>query len=172
MKWTKNLFAALAAVVLGLLGGGILMFFIGANPFEGYTYLFRGGLMNLERFGNTLGSATTLILTGLSVAFAFKTGLFNIGASGQMLAGGLTATALALTLKLPKELMLPVILISSMLAGALWAAIPGLLKAKFNVHEVVATIMMNWIAYWMVYYTIPAYFKGPMLETESAKIPE
>ncbi len=170
MKWSKSLFTALAAVVLGLIGGALLMLFTGSNPIEGYKYLFQGGLMNVERFGNTLGSATTLILTGLSVAFAFKTGLFNIGASGQMLAGGLTATALALTLKLPKELMLPIIILGSMLSGAIWAAIPGLLKARFNVHEVVATIMMNWIAYWMVYYTIPAFFKGPMLETESARI--
>lgn len=172
MKWTKSLFTALAAVVLGLIGGALLMLFTGSNPLEGYVFLFRGGLMNMERFGNTLGSATTLTLTGLAVAFAFKTGLFNIGVSGQMLAGGLMSTALALTLKLPKELMLPLIVIGAMLAGALWAAIPGLLKAVFNVHEVVATIMMNWIAYWMVYYTVPAYFKGPMLETESASIPE
>jgi simple sugar transport system permease protein len=106
------------------------------------------------------------------MAFAFRTGLFSIGASGQMLMGGLTATALALTLNLPKWEMLIIIVTAAMLAGALWGFIPGLLKARFNVHEVVSTIMLNWIAYWTVYYTIPANFKAKYLETESARIPE
>jgi simple sugar transport system permease protein len=63
-----------------------------------------------------------------------------------------------------------VLILSALLGGALWGVIPGFLKAKFNVHEVVATIMMNWIAYWSIYYFVPAYLKGPSLETESASI--
>ncbi len=105
------------------------------------------------------------------MAFAFRTGLFSIGAAGQMLMGGLTATALALSLNLPKWQMLAIILLASMAAGSIWGFIPGYLKARFNVHEVVSTIMLNWVAYWTVYYTIPAYFKA-RLETESARIPE
>lgn len=160
------------AVLLGLLAGAVLMVFIGANPFSGYLYLFRGGLMTIERVGNTLATATPLILTGLSVAFAFRTGLFNIGAAGQMLIGGLCATAVGLTLVLPKPLLLTVMVAAAILGGAVWGLVPGLLKAKFNVHEVVATIMMNWISYWTVYYVVPAYFKGAYLETESRKISE
>ncbi|MDP3057983.1 MAG: ABC transporter permease, partial [bacterium] len=143
----------------------------GNNPLAGYFHLFRGGLMSIERIGNSLASATPLIFTGLAVAFAFKTGLFNIGASGQMLIGGLCATAIGLTFAWPKPLLLTVMILFSALGGAAWAAFPGWLKAKFNVHEVVATIMMNWIAFWTIYYVIPAYFKGPFLETESRKIP-
>jgi ABC-type uncharacterized transport system permease subunit len=86
---------AVSAVLLGLLAGAILMAAIGSNPFTGFWYLFRGGLMNIERIGNTLATATNLLLVGLSVAFAFRTGLFNIGASGQMLMGGLCATLVA-----------------------------------------------------------------------------
>ncbi len=168
----RPLWVALVAVLLGLLAGAILMLFTGNNPIEGYTYLFKGGLMNIERIGNTLATATALTLTGLSVAFAFRTGLFNIGASGQMLIGGLCATALGLSLDLPKPLMIPVVLLAAIVGGGLWALVPGLLKAKFNVHEVVATIMMNWIAYWTVNYTVPAYFKGEYLETESRLIGE
>ncbi len=160
------------SVLLGLIAGAILMALIGNNPFLGYAYLFKGGLMSVERIGNTLATATPIILTGLSVAFAFKTGLFNIGAAGQMLIGGLCATAVALSFNLPKAVMLPVIVLASMVGGGLWGVVPGYLKAKFNVHEVVATIMMNWIAYWIVYYTVPAYFKGQSLETESRLIPE
>ncbi|HQA48196.1 MAG TPA: ABC transporter permease [Bacillota bacterium] len=168
----RDFVTALVAVVLGLLAGAVLMALIGRNPISGYVYLFRGGVMSIERVGNTLATATPLILTGLSVAFAFRTGLFNIGAAGQMLMGGLCATAVGLTLVLPKPLLLTVMVAAAILGGAVWGLVPGLLKAKFNVHEVVATIMMNWIAYWTVYYVVPAYFKGAYLETESRKIPD
>jgi simple sugar transport system permease protein len=80
------------------------------------------------------------------------------------------ATILALTVGLPQGLLLPVILVGAAVAGGLWAWLPGLLKARFNVHEVVSTIMMNWIAYWLTYYVVPGYFKGAY-ETESKIIP-
>ncbi|MDV4152478.1 ABC transporter permease, partial [Clostridium sp. AL.422] len=70
---------SIMAVILGLIAGALLMLIMGFNPVDGYTYLFKGGLMNSERIGNTIATATPLMLTGLSVAFAFKTGLFNIG---------------------------------------------------------------------------------------------
>ncbi len=167
----KDLYMSLFAVLLGLIAGAILMTATGNNPFDGFYFLFRGGLMNIERIGNTLATATPLIFAGLSVAFAFKTGLFNIGGAGQMLIGGLCATAIGLTFDWPKPILLSVILVAALIGGALWASLPGLLKARFNVHEVVSTIMMNWIAYWTVFYLVPQYFKGPFLETESQRIP-
>ena len=160
------------AVVLGLLAGALLMLIMGFNPAEGYTYLFKGGLMNLERIGNTIATATPLMLTGLSVAFAFKTGLFNIGTPGQMLFGGFCSIAVGLSLDLPKLILVPIVVLVGILGGALWATVPGFLKAKFNVNEVVSSIMMNWIAYWVVYYMVPQYFKGEFLETESKMLPE
>jgi general nucleoside transport system permease protein len=165
----RNTIVGLISVLLGLLAGGLLMLFIGSNPIEGYSYLIQGGLRNIERIGNTLATATPLIFTGLSVAFAFRTGLFNIGASGQMLIGGLCAIAVGLTFDLSRPILLMVMILAGLLGGAVWAFIPGLIKAKFNVHEVVSTIMMNWIAYWTVYYVVPGYFKGGT-ETESAKL--
>lgn len=167
----KQLIISLMAIVLGLIAGAVLMAIMGHNPIEGYSFLFQGGLMNIERIGNTLATATPLILTGLSLAFAFKTGLFNIGAPGQMLMGGFFATAVGLTVELPTPIVLPLMILAGILGGALWAFIPGALKAKFNVHEVVSTIMMNWIAYWIIYYMVPMYFKGEFLETESAQLP-
>ena len=167
----KELVVGLSAVVLGLVAGAVFMAVTGNDPFAGYRYLFAGGLMNLERVGNTLAMATPLILTGLSVAFAFRTGLFNIGAAGQALMGGLAATALGITLPLPQPLLVPILLVAAALGGALWAWLPGLFKARFNVHEVVSTIMMNWIAYWLVYYAVPYFFKGNF-ETESRLIPD
>ena len=160
------------AVILGLIAGALLMLIMGFNPVEGYTYLFKGGLMNLERIGNTIATATPLMLTGLSVAFAFKTGLFNIGTPGQMLFGGFCSIAVGLSLDLPKIILVPIVVAVGIIGGALWAIVPGVLKAKFNVHEVVSSIMMNWVAYWIVYYVVPLYFKGEFLETESKMLPE
>jgi len=164
----KESLNSIIAVVLGLIAGAILMLIIGNNPVAGYEYLFKGGLMNVSRIGDTIATATPLILTGLSVGFAFKTGLFNIGTPGQMLFGGFCATAIALTYgeSMSRPMLLVVIILVGALAGAIWAFIPGILKAKFNVNEVVSSIMMNWICYWIVYYAIKAYFKGSS-ETES-----
>ncbi len=171
LRINMELIVGVVAVILGLLAGAILMVLTGNDPLEGYQYLFAGGLMNIERIGNTLAMATPLILTGLSVAFAFRTGLFNIGSPGQLLIGGLLATVVGLTVSVPKPLLLALMSLAAVAGGALWGVIPGLLKARFNVHEVVSGIMMNWIAYWITYYLIPAYFKGSY-ETESRHITE
>ncbi|WP_159888247.1 ABC transporter permease [Paenibacillus puerhi] len=168
----RNIAISLMAVVFGLLAGAVLMMVTGHNPLLGYTYLFEGGLKNLERFGNTLATGTPLIFTGLSVAFAFRTGLFNIGAAGQMLFGGFCATAVGLNLDVARPLLLLLMVLAGIVGGMLWALIPGVLKAKYNVHEVVSTIMMNWIAYWTIYYAVPAYLKAEFLETESRPLPE
>ena len=165
----KELIVGVVAVVLGLIAGALLMVLTGNDAIEGYQYLFAGGLMNLERIGNTLAMATPLILTGLSVAFAFRTGLFNIGTPGQVLIGGLVSTMVGLSVGLPKPLLLALMTLAAIAGGAIWGVIPGLLKARFNVHEVVSGIMMNWIAYWVTYYLVPAYFKGSY-ETESRHI--
>jgi simple sugar transport system permease protein len=162
----KNSIVSLLAVLFGLVAGAMLMAVTGHDPFQGYSYLFEGGLKNLERIGDTLATATPLIFTGLSVAFAFRTGLFNIGAAGQMLFGGFVATSIGLNWNLPHPLLVLVMVLAGLVSGALWALVPGILKAKFNVHEVVSTIMMNWICYWIVNYAVPAYMKGDT-ETES-----
>ena len=165
-----ELLVRLAAVLGGLLVGGLLIMVMGENAWQGYTTLFRGALMNSERLGNTLATATPLIFTGLSVAFAFRAGLFNIGAAGQMLMGGLCASFLGVSLIWPKAVLLLVMMLASVTAGALWALLPGLLKARYNVHEVVSGIMLNWVAYWIVYYVVPIWLRGSF-ETESRHLP-
>lgn len=160
MNKYKKLIVALVAIFLGLIVGAIFMALTGNNPFSAYLYMLQGGTMNLKRIGDTIATATPLILTGLSVAFAFRTGLFNIGGPGQMLFGGFCASVVGLTVQAPGFILLPLVILSGMLGGALIAAVPGFLKAKFNVHEVVSCIMMNWIVLWTVNYVVPAYFKG------------
>jgi len=170
--YNETLTVSIIALILGLITGGILIFLIGENPFDAYAKLFKGGLSGIKRIGNTFATATPLILTGLGAAFGFRTGLFNIGLGGQMLIGGVVATTVALKVNAPKAVVVPLAVLLALIAGALWAIIPGFFKARFNVHEVVSTIMMNWIAYWSVYYYVPAYLKGEYLETESRTIPQ
>ena len=168
------LLVSLSAVFLGIVAGAILIAMIGKNPIAGFDRIIFGALSNVRRVGNTLGMSTQLILIGLSVAFAFKTGLFNIGASGQMLMGGITGSILAyyLPLSMPRPLYLLIIILSSGLVGALWGFISGFLKAKFNVHEVVSTIMLNWTAYWLVYDWIQRFIVDPTIVVKSKPIDE
>jgi ABC-type uncharacterized transport system permease subunit len=159
------------AVLLGFLCGAIVMLITGHNPIEAYSALLKGAGFygNIKRFGDTLLNTTTLILTGLSIAFAFRTGLFNIGVSGQMLMGGFAAVVIGAKYSLPAYIHLPLAVIAAIVAGALWAALPGLLKAKFRIHEVVTCIMMNYIAMWSVYYFVPVLVPGSF-NTESRPI--
>lgn len=165
-----------ASVILGFMVGFVVLFLLGYNPIEGFSYLFQGGFKgilsgNFKQFGNGLLQMTPLILTGLSVAFAFRTGLFNIGVPGQMLVGGFAAVYLGVTLDLPRMAHLVVVVIGAMIAGGVWAVVPGLLKAKFKIHEVVTSIMMNYIALWGVQYAVKVLIPGKY-STESATILE
>ena len=166
----RSVLASLLSIVIGLLAGSVIIVIVGCvTPSLGFKSAWEGvrlvmlGLFSKGRdavgnlvfgfnpssVGNMLFRATPLIMTGLSVAVAFKTGLFNIGAPGQYLAG--TAATLFIALSIPVS-VLPGWLIwilafaGGMLAGALWGAIPGLLKALLNINEVLACIMTNWIA--------------------------
>lgn len=165
----RNKLVPFISILLGFLVGAIIILLSGANPIEAYGALIKGALGDINKVGTTLLQATTLMLTGLAVAFAFRTGLFNIGASGQMLMGGFFAVVIGVVFELPRYIHLPLAVVSAILAGALWALIPGILKAVFRVHEVVTTIMMNWIAVWTVYYFVPEKIVG-RFKTESANI--
>lgn len=143
------------SIIFGFIIGFLLLLVLGYNPVSGFAYLFQGGVLglgsgDLRQFGNVLLNMTPLVLTGLSIAFAFKTGLFNIGVAGQMLFGGFTAIAAGVLLDLPRALHLPAVILAAMAGGAFWAAVPGILKAKFRISEVVTGIMMNYIAAWGV----------------------
>lgn len=166
------LLVSLSAVFLGIVAGCIFILCIGKNPFAGFERILFGALSNTRRIGNTLGMSTQLILIGLSVAFAFKTGLFNIGASGQMLIGGITGSILAfyLPMSMPRPIYLFIVIVAAMATGAFWGFLSGLLKARFNVHEVVSTIMLNWIAYWIVYDFIPRFIIDPTISVKSKPI--
>ena len=167
---SKSVLASLLAILVGMLAGSIIILIVGlTNPslgakgaWEGIRLVI-GGLFSTGRnpagsltfgfnpstFGNMLFRATPLIMTGLSVALGNKAGLFNIGAPGQYLAGTTASLYIALnvpTTSVPSGIVWLLALLGGMAAGALWGAIPGLLKAYLNINEVLACIMTNWIA--------------------------
>jgi simple sugar transport system permease protein len=166
----KSVVASLLSILIGLVAGALVILIVGLcsknitmkSTWEGIRLVFFGIFstgrsaagnltfgFNPASVGNMLFRATPLILTGLSVAVAFKTGLFNIGAPGQYLAG--TAATLFIALEIPSSVVAPGLIwllafLGGLLAGAIWGAIPGLLKACLNINEVIACIMTNWIA--------------------------
>ena len=128
------------------------------NPLQVYNALFTAALSNRDGWGNVLYRATPLIFTGLAVALAFQCGLFNIGGEGQMVMGGFAITWIGFTfIKFPAFLLIPLCILGGAVVGAMWAAIPGYLKARRGVHEVVTTIMLNWIAVAFTQYLTMAY---------------
>ena len=135
------------SIILALLIGAIILWISGANPFTAYAALFNGALGSPEAIGRTLEKSTPLIVFGLAVAFSFKAGLFNIGGQGQLLVGAIVAAYVGFAIEgLPLIIHLPLALLAGSLAGALWAAIAGALKAYTGAHEVITTIMLNFIA--------------------------
>jgi simple sugar transport system permease protein len=143
----RTIAVQVVAVLLALLIGAVILLISGANPIEAYAALFRGAFGSPIALGRTLEKATPLIFSGLAVAFAFKAGLFNIGAQGQLLFGAITAAFLGFAIHgLPPIVHVPLALIGGSLAGGLYAAIPGVLKAYRGAHEVITTIMLNYIA--------------------------
>jgi simple sugar transport system permease protein len=135
------------AVLLAMLIGAVILLISGANPVEAYIALFQGAFGSLPALGRTLEKATPLVFSGLAVAFAFKAGLFNIGAQGQLLFGAITAAAIGFGIDgLPAIIHAPLALLGGALAGALYGAIPGALKVFTGAHEVITTIMLNYVA--------------------------
>ncbi|MGG5252887.1 ABC transporter permease [Neobacillus sp. SM06] len=153
-KRLRNLLTPLIALLLGILVGTIIMVASGYDPVAAFTALWNGAFGGTYYVGEVIRQVTPYILSGLAVAFAFRVGLFNIGVEGQFIVGWFASVWVGISFDLPKAVLLPLAILASMAAGALWAFIPGLLKARFRVHEVIVTIMMNYIALHVTNYFI------------------
>lgn len=145
------------AILFGFLAGAVIMIVSGNNPFTAYGALISGIFGTPYDFGETMQRMTPLIFSGLAVAFAFRTGLLNIGVEGQLIVGWFTSVLVGVSIEAPMILHLPLAILAGALAGALWGFVPGLLKARFQVHEVIVTIMMNYIAMHVVNHFIRNY---------------
>jgi len=166
-------------VIVALIIGAFMLLALGANPITAYGALIEGAFGSQYSFMQTLVKATPLLLVGLGVCIAFRGGVINIGGEGQIIVGGLGATAIALAMpNLPGVLLLPLALIAGIISGAIWGGIPGVLKARLGVNEILTTIMMNAIAQQLSNFLL----RGPMIDPkevlaktylpQSAQVPE
>ena len=174
----NSMLVPLLAIFTALVIGGVIIFLVGGNPIAAYKGLFQGAFGSPKALSETAVWATPYIFAGLAVAFAFKGGLFNIGAEGQLALGAVTAALIGyalpgwLGISLPWFIHLPLAIGMGMLAGAIWAGIPGALKAYTGGHEVINTIMMNYIALNITSFLLNGPMKDPNPLNLSARTPE
>lgn len=173
LRDSKILFT-LVSVVLGLLVGALVLSVAGYNPLEAYGHLIQGIFRTPRNMGWAVVNSTPIILTGLGVCFAFQTGLFNIGAEGQFIVGSIVGFLLGYNLNLPPLIHIPVTIIIGVVVGALYGALAGFIKAKFGIHEVISTIMLNWIAYYFQNFVVYRFLEPNSMSSfeimDSAKI--
>jgi general nucleoside transport system permease protein len=173
-----TLLIPLLAVITALIIGGIVIAVVGGNPFAAYLGLIQGAFGSLKALSETAVWATPYIFAGLAVAVAFKGGLFNIGAEGQLALGAVVAALIGYALPswlgfdLPAIIHIPLAIGLGALTGALWAAIPGFLKAYAGGHEVINTIMMNYIALNLTSFLLNGPMKDPSPTNVIARTPE
>ena len=180
-KYGAALGPPVIAVILAMITGAIVILItwpdktVGPfqNIFNAYSALFTGSYGSLGNISDTLVTVTPLIFASISVAIAFRAGLFNIGAAGQLAVGAMAADMVGLThTSWPSWLLVPTMLLASILAGAIWGGIAGFLKAWRGAHEVVTTIMLNWIAFYGTDYLINSPpFTAPFGVTQTLALP-
>lgn len=196
MKIVREILSPLVAVVAAFVVGGLIIALLGDNPFEAYGLLLSSSFGSIKDIGWTLHYATPLIFTGLAVALAFRCGLLNIGAEGQLYVAAFATAWVGIKfggtvvdifgkkedwswMSLPGWVLVPMCILAAVIAGGIWGAIPGILKAKFGSHEVINTIMLNFIAVALVGYFTQYFYKIPgdaLMQTapigEAAHIPK
>ena len=162
MTFLRELLFPLIAVLCAFLVGAIVVLFIGDSPVETYRLLLGSAFSWPDGIGYTLFFATPLIFTGLAVAVALRGGLLNIGAEGQLYVAAFATAWVGIKLaSFPAVLLVPLCCVAAIAAGAVWGAIPGLLKARFGSHEVINTIMLNFIAVALVGYLTQYHYRIP-----------
>lgn len=182
--WMKALRTAgvpLLSVVLAMIIGSIIIVASGKDPVAAFGALLMGAfgtpekwaVGNFKAIGDTISRATPLIFAGLAVAFGFRANLFNIGANGQLLLGSIAAAGLGLALAgLPSLIAVPLILVGAALAGAAWAFIPAILKAKVGAHEVITTMMFSWIGLYLTSWIIAGPLADATASSQTPMLPE
>lgn len=176
MKILREILWPLTAVLAAFVVGGIIILIIGDNPITAYGWLLSSSFGSLKDIGWTLHYATPLIFTGLAVAIAFRCGLLNIGAEGQLYVaafatawvgmkfGGVTTKVVGESgpiADLPAVVLVPLCILTAIVVGGIWGAIPGILRARFGSHEVINTIMLNFIGIALVSYLTQYHYKVP-----------
>ena len=158
----KSAAAALGAVLLAFMVGAVLIALVGVNPFAAYAILFEASLGSVNGLAETAIRTVPLALCGMGIALAFRAGVFNVGAEGQLYVGGLAAGVTGLALAgTPQPLLLLAMAVAAMLGGALWSGLAGWLKLRFRADELITTIMLNYIAILAASYLLHGLLKDP-----------
>lgn len=144
----------LIAVLIGVAVAAVIVAAAGYNPFQTFSTLVYGAFGKPKYITNVIIKATPILLTGIAVSFAFQTGLFNIGAEGQYILGTVMATIVGVTFNFPAPIQIPLVVLAGVLGGALLGAFIGFLKAKFGIHEVITSIMTNWIMLYLCNFVV------------------
>lgn len=169
IDWLINaIVVPLASVAAGFVVAGVAVAATGADPLAAFTALFQGAITNRNAFPETLVSTVPYVFLGLGVALGFRAGLFNIGAEGQFYIGALTGVFIAYSVHgLPSVIEIPLALLAGMAGGFGWSAIAGFLKARFGAHEVITTIMLNYVAFLVANYLVdtPGLMLAPNVST-------
>jgi len=169
VDWLINsIFVPVASVAAGFVVAGLVVAATGADPLLAFTSLFQGALTNRNAFPETLVTTVPYVFLGLGVALGFRAGLFNIGAEGQFYIGALSGVFIAYSIHgLPAVIEIPLALVAGMAGGFGWAAIAGFLKARFGAHEVITTIMLNYVAFLVANYLVdtPGLMLAPNVST-------
>lgn len=161
-QFNLGLFTPLIAVFLALAIGAGFVAMAGADPIYAYQWLLYGAFGSINSIGETLVKATPLLIAGLGLTISFRASMTSIGAEGQIIMGALFATLAGLYLpELPAFLMIPIVILAGFIGGGIWGAIPGILKAKLGVSEIINTIMMNYIATYLVGYLLDVPLREP-----------
>lgn len=157
------LLVSAAAVVAALIAVGILLWAYGIPPLHGYRTFFRGSLGTIRGLRETMRNTIPLLLCGVGLTLAFRVRFWNIGAEGQLLMGAVAASGVALFSNLPASLLLPAMFLAGFGAGGVWGVISAVLKTKLGVNDVITTLMLNYIAVYLVYYLVHGPWRAPGL---------
>ena len=150
----KPIASSIVAILLGFLVAAVVLAVAGYDPLGSFGALFSGALGRPKYIANVIIKATPILLTGVGVAFAFQTGLFNIGAEGQYILGTILTSIVGVMVDLPPVLEIPLLICCGIFGGALLGAFIGFLKAKFGIHEVITSIMTNWIILYLCNFVV------------------
>ena len=161
MVKASKVFEPIVSILLAFLIGSVVILIIGQEPLTTFRTMFSGAFGSVTSVGNTLAKTTTLTLSGLSYAFAYRCGLINIGAEGQIYMGALSATLVVLYMPGPGVLVMSVALLAGFLGGAIWGLIVGVLKVRFGANEVITTGMLNYVAQYLVQWAVSGPIQDP-----------
>jgi ABC-type uncharacterized transport system permease subunit len=167
-----GLLVPVSAVVAAFLVGGVMLLMLGVNPIRGYGALLDGAFGDLDALADTAIKSMPLLLVGVGICIAFRASVINIGGEGQMIAGAIVSTLVALAVPdLPRVLLVPLVLLGGLLGGAIWGAIPGALKAYSGVNEILSTIMLNIVAVQLMNFLLRDMIMDPY-EKVGGRIPQ